>query len=457
MPLSIGRLIRFAAVIGLPVVGALFAVDGAQALPSFTRQTGLACSTCHVGSMGPQLTPQGRMFKLEGYTDSKPPAEGDPAWLPPLSAMVIGSGTHTAKAQAEKPDPHFSRNNNFAVDETSVFLAGKIVGPVGAFVQGTYDGIGRSASLDHADIRATRTIEMGGSSLLLGFDVNNNPTVQDAWNTLPAWGFPYTASGLVPEPAAATMLDGGLEHSVVGASVYALWDKSWYAEFAVYKSLSASTLDFLGIDPADTNRVFGLAPYWRFAWQKSFDGQYVSIGTFGLYSAVYPGRDRSSGETDNYLDWGFDATYQFLGTRKHVASVNAALINERRTMNATMAMGEADNLHQQLHTAKINASYYYDQTYGFTLGYFNTWGSRDQTYYGEDSRTGKPNTSGIVAQIDWTPFGKADSFAAPWINLRLGLQYTAYMKFNGSSNNYDGSGRDASANNTIYGFVWLAF
>src|SRR5665213_1175752 len=44
----------------------------AQAVPSFTRETGLKCSVCH--SNPPELTAFGRKFKLEGYTltDKKP-------------------------------------------------------------------------------------------------------------------------------------------------------------------------------------------------------------------------------------------------------------------------------------------------------------------------------------------------------------------------------------------------
>jgi hypothetical protein len=38
----------------------------AQATASFSRQTGLACSTCH--TTFPELTPFGRDFKLNGYT-----------------------------------------------------------------------------------------------------------------------------------------------------------------------------------------------------------------------------------------------------------------------------------------------------------------------------------------------------------------------------------------------------
>src|SRR6516162_1804721 len=38
----------------------------AQALPSFARQTGQPCGTCHTDF--PALTPFGRRFKLRGYT-----------------------------------------------------------------------------------------------------------------------------------------------------------------------------------------------------------------------------------------------------------------------------------------------------------------------------------------------------------------------------------------------------
>jgi len=37
----------------------------AHAIPAFAAQTGMHCSACHIGF--PQLTPYGRMFKLQGY------------------------------------------------------------------------------------------------------------------------------------------------------------------------------------------------------------------------------------------------------------------------------------------------------------------------------------------------------------------------------------------------------
>src|SRR5260370_16663943 len=48
-------------------------VPSARAVPSYSRQTGLPCSSCHYAP--PELTPFGRTFKLEGYTFTpKPPS-----------------------------------------------------------------------------------------------------------------------------------------------------------------------------------------------------------------------------------------------------------------------------------------------------------------------------------------------------------------------------------------------
>ena len=45
----------------------------------------------------------------------------------------------------------------------------------------------------------------------------------------------------------------------------------------------------------------------------------------------------------------------------------------------------------------------------------------------------------------------------PWLNVKLGLQYTAFLNFNGASSNYDGAGRNASDNNLLFLYLWLAF
>ena len=40
--------------------------------------------------------------------------------------------------------------------------------------------------------------------------------------------------------------------------------------------------------------------------------------------------------------------------------------------------------------------------------------------------------------------------------VKFALQYTIYSKFNGGTSNYDGFGRSASDNNTLYLEAWIA-
>ena len=61
--------------------------------------------------------------------------------------------------------------------------------------------------------------------------------------------------------------------------------------------------------------------------------------------------------------------------------------------------------------------------------------------------TGVPDSKAYVAELDYLPIQ----------NVRLMLQYTYYTKFNGAGENYDGNGRNAWDNNTLFFNVWFAF
>jgi len=43
------------------------------------------------------------------------------------------------------------------------------------------------------------------------------------------------------------------------------------------------------------------------------------------------------------------------------------------------------------------------------------------------------------------------------LNARIGLQWIRWDKFDGSTVNVNGAGRNSRANNTIFGYVWIAF
>ncbi len=421
----------------------------ASAVPAFSRQTGMACAQCHAGGFGPQLTAFGRSFKVGGYTFGDAP---DPI---PLSAMAVGSYSHTS---SDVPAiPHFSDNDNLSLDEVSLFLAGRVVDHVGMFVQMTYNGVERVTEFDNTDLRLSDDFTVGGSNVVAGISVNNNPGVQDPWNTAGVWGFPYTESPFMPAPAAGTQIDGALGSQVFGLTAYALIDDLIYVEAGGYRSFSQSWLKRMASDGGD--RVDGIAPYWRLAVQKTFGSNYVSAGIFGMHAPLFPGFDRTFG-TDKYTDYGFDATFQG-EDGNNLFSINATYIYEDQNLDASVLSGAVGFASQSLSTVRVNASYYVEQKYGFTAGVFDTSGTTDAVRYAPDpiegSNNGSPNSSGYIFQIDYTPFGTDYSGVEKFFNLRVGLQYTGYMEFNGGTRNYDGFGRDASDNNTIEAFTWVAF
>ena len=52
---------------------------------------------------------------------------------------------------------------------------------------------------------------------------------------------------------------------------------------------------------------------------------------------------------------------------------------------------------------------------------------------------------------------QAGLVGSPFANLKLGIQHTIYTQFNGGGKNYDGFGRNAGDNNTLFLFAWMAF
>ncbi|TFU03791.1 cytochrome C [Polymorphobacter arshaanensis] len=421
----------------------------AFAVPSFAIQTGQPCQSCHVGGFGPQLTLFGREFKIRGYT------QRIGGFSNPLAAMVVVSGVHTKDDQAEPPAPALSLNNNIAIDQFSVFVAGGIGQHFGGFVQTTYDGVAKAWAWDNVDLRGVTSTMIGSTEVLFGTSVNNSPTVQDLWNTLTAWGFPYTDSGLAPGPAAAPLIAGGLAQTTVGVTGYAWINQSIYLEGGGYGSPKAGTLTWLGADPYAPGSISGIAPYARVAYQKVFGSQNIQIGAYGLWANMVPGRDTSTGLTDRYVDLGLDGSWQYTTGAGDMFTLNARYVHETQTLGASDMLGIASNYNNHLTDIRADASYYWRNHIGGTVQLFSTSGSADALLYG-GSFTGSPNSAGATFQIDGTPFGASDS-PSPYLNLRVGFQYTAYTKFDGAKTNYDGNGANASGNNTARVFAWFAF
>jgi hypothetical protein len=392
-----------------------------NAMPSFSRQTGQACSSCHTQSFGPNLTPMGRDFKLGGYTMGG--GTGTNAKLPPISAMITGSFI----------------NNNFTFDEASLFYAGRIYGKLGAFIQGTYNGFEDILEMDKTDIRFADNLDIGDHQMTYGVSLNNTPTVQDLWNTT-AWGFPYTGSGLQPEVGAGALIDGGLDSQVGGATAYTMIDNLLYLEAGAYGSFSSNFQRAFGIARADRVALDGPAPYWRVALQHDWKGHYIALGHFGMIADVLPERSSSKG-ANQYTDLGFDATYQYMANPKHIFEAKTAYIYEDQKLTASGANPANQNTY--LTTYKFNAAYTFDQTYGLTFGYNKVNGSHS-------ADLSQPNSEFYTAELVYVPFGKSGSPLSPWLNLRTSLQYIGYSQANGTA-------AGAQNNNTFMLNGWLAF
>jgi hypothetical protein len=454
--------------------GALAVPNPAQAVPSFAAQTGQPCAMCHVGSFGPQLTPFGRAFKIGGYTQS-----GGDGWASqiPLSAMVLQSFTNTsASIPQDQVTPHYGTNDNYALDQISVFLAGRVTDNTGGFSQFTYSNIPNASHLDNTDLRPyTTTFDLGDTDLRVGMSVNNNPTVQDPYNSTPAWGYPFVASGLAPVPAAQPILVGAFATNSIGVTGYGWWDKKLYVEAGGYQTMSSWTLARTG-NAYGPGASRGTMPYVRAAYEWNWNEQSAHIGGIFMQSNVNPAiADRQSDGSfghDTYTDYAVDGSYElYLDNSKHIVVVQGIYIHENQSLggsagsvnNANANAGSPTSFGNNYHTDSIrmNASYWYDNTYGVTVGWQGLWGPANPVLYGPGSLTGsnnsKPSSNAFSIEADWVPFGKEDSWARPFANLKLGIQYIAYTQFNGGGNNYDGFNRNAGNNNTLYAFAWLAF
>lgn len=424
----------------------------AAAVPAFAQQTGRNCAACHVGGFGPELTQFGREFKLGGYTLRMHGSI-------PLSAMAIASLTHTAKDQVPPPE-HLSRNNNLVLDQASLFVAGGIGDHFGGFAQlVTYDGVGRAWSWDNIDLRAVTNTKMFGEDSVLGLTLNNNPTAQDPWNTLPAWGFPFTDTAVSPTPDAGELIDDPLAGNVIGLTGYAWIAHKFYVEGGGYSSPSRGFLNFVGMDPTDPGSLHGLAPYGRIAYQNDLAGGTFEVGANVLKAAIFPGRDRSSGFTDRYTDWGVDSSWlKALG--KDSLSADLRFEHEQGNLRASCALGlvgdgsDVGCANYHLNELRAAVRYTWHGKVGLTVSPFSITGSRNFNLYGGN---GLPNSNGVMGQVDFTPWGAGNSPLGPRFNARMGLQYTIYGKFNGRHRNFDFAGANAADNDALRVFTWIAF
>lgn len=477
----------------LLVLAVLSLVSQAQALPIFARQTGQNCLSCHAGGQFPELTPYGRIFKMTGYTIG--------ARTLPLSVMGVASDAWVANtSKSDDPSADFAKNAKPILATGSVFLAGKVTDNIGAFAQITYDNYSSQGSdgswkgytsADNMDFRYADHLIDPQRDLIYGFSLNNNPSVSDPWNTAAAW-MQYVP---VPSPSAYQFIDGatpfpgyGAGGNIAGATGYLFWNRSLYLEGGSYRTANGpfSFMSFNISDPNTTHLAGAWNPYWRAAWSHEWGANNVMVGTSGMIARVYDGGSDTSdpGNLGEFRNTGLDAQYQYL-LDPHTLTVQLAYAHQEQHYSGnTMAAASspyfqadgvtpvpAPNAMDTINLIRAKVSYVYRATYGGSLAFFSSHGSANtlnQTS-GYDS-TGlitstDPNGTNITStrvngNLSGAPDTKGFTYEAFWMPVqyvRVGLQYTAYNTYSGASSNYDGFGRNASDNNSLFLYVWGAY
>jgi len=477
----------------------LFLPSMAEAVPSFARQTGMACMACH--TVFPELTHFGRMFKANAYTlDNLKQVRGisrDKEELlsigqtPPISAMAQISYTSTKTPLPESSGVAGSAQNGTVSfpEAASLFYAGKVAPQVGAFMQLTYDNAANRIHIDNTDVRfASHLLAAADRDLIFGVTLNNNPTVQDLWNTTPAFGYPFAVTNAALSPLARTQIDGTLAQNVAGLGGYFMWNEALYGELTFYRSAKQGfTHPITGaagpLDGTSTNVIDDVSPYWRLAYEHQWGNNSLQVGGYGTQVKLSPGGSTTAvpvvlnGPKNRFTDTALDAQYQYVGDL-HSFTLGGTRIHESMSLDASVAAGAATNASNSLNTTRLWGTYYFRRQYGATLARFSTTGSTDALLYppinafatGGNAPTalgaancgaaGAPSACGLASSANGSPDTKGWIFElnyVPWMNTKFSLQYTKYTKFNGGGANYDGFGRNASDNNTLFLLGWFAF
>jgi hypothetical protein len=233
-----------------------------------------------------------------------------------------------------------------------------------------------------------------------------------------------------------------------------------------------------GVADADNTKLRGFNPYWRLAYNREWGAHSLMVGTSGMVARVFDDNLDTSdpSTTHRATDLALDAQYQYLLdphsvtaqfviTRNRVRYSSAAANQQAPFFDATGAPTlPLTNASDTNHVLRTKLTYVYQAKYGGSVGLFNLTGSTNtanQTAGFDDTGTlikadgagaganlsGNPATRGFTLEAFWTPLQY----------LRIGAQYTAYSRFNGASKNYDGFGRNASDNNSLFIYTWLAY
>jgi hypothetical protein len=295
----------------------------------------------------------------------------------------------------------------------------------------------------------------------------------------------------VPSPTSSAFIDGAAPYpgfasggNIAGITAYAFWQNAIYVELGAYGS-SRGAMSFMhaGLHPDELAKLRGLNPYWRIAWNHEWGPHSLMIGTSGMTARIYddPLDTSDPASIHRTRDLMFDTQYQYL-LDPHAITAQLAYEKSRHVYpdalaNQPVAFVDAagnplanTNAIDTTNLLRAKLTYVYRAKYGGSIGLFKLSGTTntanqssgfspdtleitsDPTVAAPSTRvygnlSGNPGTRGVTIEAFWTPIQY----------VRIGAQYTAYSRFNGASTNYDGFGRNARDNNSLFLYVWAAY
>jgi len=364
---------------------ALFGVSfNAHAVPSYARQSGLACAACH--TIFPELTPFGRSFKLNGYTltDLK-----NISAQPTTSASGVKIGAVAPMAAMLQVNVNGSKTaTTYSLPgEFSLFFAGEISPKMGSFIQMTIappESV-NNFEMDNTDIRfATHK-----GDTIYGVTINNSPTVQDVYNSTPVWGYPFTGGASITQP----LIADGLGQNVMGIGAYAKTPGGLYAEVSVYAPIDAGKNAVDSPGGATGTTLADGAPYFRLAWEKGMsNGDNLMVGAYTMQSTL------QKGATDKVTDMAVDTQYEHHLSSGNLISVHASYTNEKTDA------GIAGSTSQTLNALRADVGYH--------------WGSHAEAILGYAVNSDAVDEQAATVQYSYLP----------WQNTKFTAQYVDDLK-----------------------------
>jgi hypothetical protein len=392
----------------------------------------------------------------------------------PLAVMAVASSARVAStAGSTDVEADFPKNGQFLFTTASLLCCGKITDNLGLFAQWTYDRydhftddghwVGKS-HVDQVDMRYADRFVDTNNDLIVGATLNNNPGITDVWNTHNSAFTPvptYVPVGNPPGNAGGPFVDVPLvpidqllgQHSA-GVTAYAFWNNLLYAELGLYKAAEKG-FSFLNETHASSLdpfvRLKGLNPYWRLALNHDWGANSAMIGLHGLSAETYVDAGDTGSPTARFRDIGIDGQYQYI-LDPHVVTAMFSYTRERQRYADELwnpdnpnPLGVFANNSNTLDYVRAKLTYVYQAKYGAALAYTSIRGTSDATVY--------TNPAAVPDSRLWAP----EIFWSPIQYVRLGVQYFKWDKYLGAKSNYDGNGRNASNNNTLFFYVWAAY